>query len=228
MRYAVYFTPEEQDPLTGKAAAWLGRDAFGARVPEPVGREELVAEPARYGFHGTLKAPFHLKSGADEAALIAAFDRFCEETVSFHIPRIEIGQLGPFFALVPARDAHEGINRLAAACVEAFEGFRAPLSEADFQRRKPDQLPERQRDYLRNWGYPYVFEEFRFHMTLTGAVPEMDRSDVRSRLDMHFGEFAGRALPVSHLALFVEPERGSPFSVLRIRPLGAAQGETRP
>lgn len=222
MRYAVYFTPEETHPLTLQAASWLGRDAFGRAVADPIGREELVAEPARYGFHGTLKAPFHLKPETDEAAFLAAFDAFCATTSAFVIPSMEIGQLGPFFAMVPSQGAHTKIANLAGACVEAFEAFRAPLSDVDYQRRKPDQLPERQRTYLRDWGYPYVFEEFRFHMTLTGAVPEMDRSDVRSRLEMHFGAHSSTPLAVSHLALFVEPERGGPFSVLRIRPLSAA------
>lgn len=222
MRYAIYFSTEADHPLTRAAAAWLGRDAFGAFIPEAVGREDLVAEPARYGFHGTLKAPFHLHQGIDEASLFDAFDEFCAETPAFEIPEIVIGQLGPFFALVPGKDAHLGINALAEACVRTFEPFRAPLSDADLARRKPETLPDRQRQYLLDWGYPYVFDEFRFHMTLTGAVPEADRSDVRSRLEMHFGGFAGKLLAVSHLALFVEPERGSPFNVQWIKPLKAA------
>ena len=222
MRYAIYFAPDAHHPLTRAAAAWLGRDAFGGHVPSAVGREDLVAEPARYGFHGTLKAPFHLHHGIDQASLFDAFDEFCNETQAFEIPEIVIGQLGPFFALVPGKDAHAGINALAEACVRTFEPFRAPLSPADVARRKPETLPEQQRQYLLEWGYPYVFEEFRFHMTLTGAVPEADRSDVQSRLDMHFGGFSGKPLAVSHLALFVEPERGAPFNVHRIRPLKTA------
>lgn len=222
MRYAIYFSTNADHPLTRAAAAWLGRDAFDAYIPAAVGREELVDEPARYGFHGTLKAPFHLHNGIDEASLFDAFDEFCAETPSFEIPEIVIGQLGPFFALIPGKNAHAGINALAEACVRTFEPFRAPLSEADVARRKPEALPERQRQYLLEWGYPYVFEEFRFHMTLTGAVPEADRSDVRSRLEMHFGSFAGKPLAVSHLALFVEPERGAPFNVQWIKPLKTA------
>jgi putative phosphonate metabolism protein len=222
LRYAIYFSTEADHPLTRAAALWLGRDAFGTEVPAATGREELVAEPARYGFHGTLKAPFQLHHGIDEASLLDAFDEFCAETPVFAIPEIVIGQLGAFFALVPGKDAHTGINGLAEACVRTFEPFRAPLSEADIARRKPDALPERQRRYLLDWGYPYVFEEFRFHMTLTGPVREADRSDVRSRLEMHFGAFAGKPLSVSHLALFVEPERGAPFDVQRIKPLKTA------
>lgn len=222
MRYAIYFSTEAVHPLTRAASVWLGRDAFGEEVPPAIGRQELVEDPARYGFHGTLKAPFDLHKGIDDASLFDAFDEFCAETPAFDIPEIVLGQLGPFFALVPGTGAHEGINALADACVRTFEPFRAQLSEADVARRKPDSLSERQRQYLLEWGYPYVFEEFRFHMTLTGPVRDADRSDVASRLEMHFGAFAGKPLAASHLALFVEPERGAPFKVERIKPLKTA------
>ncbi len=105
MRYAIYFSKEADHPLTRAAAGWLGRDAFGEDVPAAPGREELVADPARYGFHGTLKAPFHLRGGIDSASLFDAFDEFCAETPAFEIPEIVIGQLGPFFALVPGAKA---------------------------------------------------------------------------------------------------------------------------
>ena len=97
------------------------------------------------------------------------------------------------------------------------------MSDIDIARRKPDAMPERQRRYLIEWGYPYVFEEFRFHMTLTGPVPEADRGDVRSRLEMHFDAFTEEPLLIDHLALFAERERGAPFEVIRIKPLSRRQ-----
>ena len=33
-------------------------------------------------------------------------------------------------------------------------------------------LTSRQQTYLDLWGYPYVLEEFRFHMTLTDTLPK--------------------------------------------------------
>ena len=53
-----------------------------------------------------------------------------------------------------------------------FDQFRAPLSSADMVRRQAGSLSDKQKAYLELWGYPYVFDEFRFHMTLTGALPE--------------------------------------------------------
>ncbi len=219
MRYAVYFTPPADDPLTLAANAWLGRDAFGRAVDSFAGDEALTREPARYGFHGTLKAPFHLAQGKSESDLLAAFDNFASKTPAFEIGETKIGQLGPFFALVPAEGHETQISAQAQSVVESFEEFRAPLGHADIERRNPDALPERQRNYLLKWGYPYVFEEFRFHMTLTGKVPKDQRATVRSKLDTHFAAFSGKPLKISHIALFCEPHRGAPFDVLRLRAL---------
>ncbi|MCQ2005509.1 DUF1045 domain-containing protein [Rhizobium sp. NRK18] len=227
MRYAVFFTPPADDPLTKAAAAWLGRDAFtGAPLDQPrapnLDLAALTAEPRRYGFHGTLKAPFHLKAGSSEADLVSAFDAFARDYPAFTIPKMVVGALGPFFALVPADGAEDGISGLADACVKAFEPLRAPLSEADIARRRPERLNELQRTYLADWGYPYVFDAFRFHMTLTGAVPEAERPAVRQMLDATFAPFAGQPMQVGHLALFAEPQRGAPFKVLRLAELHTA------
>ncbi len=86
MRYAIYFTPERDDPLTRVAANWLGRDPFtGAAAPAPaIGRlspAEIAFHTAaarRYGFHATLKAPFRLAGTETEASLIKAMEVFAE------------------------------------------------------------------------------------------------------------------------------------------------------
>ncbi|WP_428426656.1 DUF1045 domain-containing protein [Pararhizobium sp.] len=224
MRYTFYFTPPADDPLTDAAARWLGRDAFTGTVLAPDGQrpdgwESLVAEPARYGFHATLKAPFHLAGGRTEANLLSALDVFAAETPAFTIPRLKIGRLGSFFALVPDGDA-DALDSFAADVVRAFEPFRAPLSAADIARRKPETLPEPERTYLHDWGYPYVFDAFRFHMTLTGPVPAERQDEVVAHLDARFSSLIGGALPVRGLALFTEPERGAPFTIHSLLPLG--------
>lgn len=230
LRYALYFVPSAESPLSRAAAEWLGRDAFtGGAHPRSVEREfaaeeldALTADPRRYGFHATLKAPFHLAQGMSEDDLLVAFAAFAEKTAAFELPAVVVGQLGPFFALVPDRP-HPPLQNFAASVVEVFEPFRAPLSEADIERRKPDSLPSRQRENLMRWGYPYVFDEFRFHMTLTGAVPKAKASDMASVLNDRFADFIGRPLRIDGLALFVEAERGTPFLVHSRLPLTAIQ-----
>lgn len=229
MRYALYFTPPAVDPLTRTASAWLGRDAFSgeniaietADVFSAEAMASLTAEPRRYGFHATLKAPFELAPDRTEAELIAAFERFCAVQPAFDIPSIVVGQLGPFFALIPAQ-AHPPLQDFATAVVEAFEPFRAALTDADIARRKPERLSETQRAHLLRWGYPYVLEEFRFHMTLTGPV-EPERADaMRALASSRFAAFTDKPLRISGLALFAEPERGAPFTVHTWQPLTGA------
>ncbi|MBC2772543.1 DUF1045 domain-containing protein [Rhizobium sp. AQ_MP] len=230
MRYALYFAPSADDPLNLTAAEWLGRDAYTnvgyARAAEgglsAENLDALTADPRRYGFHATLKAPFHLAEDKREADLLKAMEAFAADTSAFDIPSVTVGQLGQFFALVP-ESLHPPLQQFAADVVETFEPFRAPLSEADIARRKPDTLPPGQRENLMRWGYPYVFDDFRFHMTLTGPVPEAQAPVMAGILADRFASFIGRPLRIDGLVLFVEPERGAPFLVHSWLPLKAAQ-----
>jgi putative phosphonate metabolism protein len=230
LRYALYFAPSADDPLNLTAAEWLGRDAYNgvgyARTAEgSLSAEDLdalTADPRRYGFHATLKAPFHLAEGKSEADLLKAMEAFAANTSAFDIPSVIVGQLGHFFALVPD-SLHPPLQQFAADVVETFEPFRAPLSEMDIARRKPDTLPLRQRENLLRWGYPYVFDEFRFHMTLTGPVPEAHAPVIAGILADRFADFTGHPLRIDGIALFIEPERGAPFHVHSRLPLKAAQ-----
>lgn len=228
VRYALYFTPAQDDPLTVAAARWLGRDPFsGGLVAQgeepPLAFEtlrEATADPRRYGFHATLKAPFALKKGTPLSELTEALAAFAAETPVFDIPPLVLGRLGAFFALVPGAPS-AALQDFAAEAVRRFEPFRATLSEADIARRQPERLTPTQREHLVNWGYPYVFDEFRFHMTLSGALEPALAEAVEPILKSRFAAFIGKPLTVSGLALFVEPERGAPFTVHTWLPLAA-------
>ena len=228
-RYALYYAPAADSALWRFGSATLGYDAVTAAdidfaVPpgcEGLDWPEVTAEPRRYGFHATLKAPFELAAERTEAELIARFEAFCAAQPAFDIPSIVVGQLGPFFALIPAQ-AHPPLQAFAAAVVEEFEPFRAPLSDADIARRKPERLSETQRAHLLRWGYPYVFEEFRFHMTLTGPVDPAQADAMRHLASARFAAFTDKPLRISGLALFVERERGAPFTVHAWLPLTGA------
>lgn len=221
MRYAIYFTPAEHDALTEKASRWLGRSAFSSARHEDYNEyAEITAEPRRYGFHATLKAPFELSSERSEAELLDALHAFATRWHSFEIPRLVIGSLGSFFALVPDR-LYPPLQEFAAEVVEYFERFRAPLSESDIERRKPQNLTERQRQNLSLWGYPHVMEDFRFHMTLTGPIEESAREKMAAVLAAEFADFTDRPLAISGLGLFMEPARGEDFKIHSWLPLSA-------
>jgi putative phosphonate metabolism protein len=220
MRYAIYFTPPADNPLVAAAEAWLGRSVFGRTVePRDVGgigateRAPLVASPARYGFHGTLKAPFRLAEGCDETALVDALDAFCNARTPLAPVRLEVASLDGFLALTPAAPAG-ALSDLAGEIVRHFDRFRAPLSASELAKRNPERLTPRQRDNLRTWGYPYIFDAFRFHMTLTERLEADVAARVLSVLRDHFSHPLAAPIAFDRLALYVEAGPGAPFTCL--------------
>lgn len=230
MRYAIYFTPGQDDPLTRVAASWLGRDPFSAAHPtapdvtglSPAEIAYHTASARRYGFHATLKAPFHLAENATEAELDDAVARFAAGAEPILLSGLAPTRIDGFLALTPRGPAPD-LDRFAGEVVTVFDRFRAPLSDSEIQRRNPDALsPEEFRNLLQ-WGYPYVFESFRFHMTLTGRVSDADLPRVRAAIDEVFAPVLERPAIVDGLALFVEPEPGAPFMVRSWYGLGRRQ-----
>ena len=229
MRLAIFFTPPEGDPLTRAAARWLGRDAFsGQRLDrEPVDGfpadeiGDLTADPRRYGFHATLKPPFRVAAGHNADEIVRSVTAFCAAACPLRISALRIERLGSFFALTPGGPA-EPVMALAADVVRAFDVFRAPSSPEEIERRRPDRLPPRQRENLKNWGYPYVFDDFRFHMTLTGSVPRDRRDAMEEVLHRRFAAFVGKPLTIDALAVLAERDPPADFVVETRVPLGAA------
>ena len=214
-RYAVYALPgalgEAVEPegaaLRAAAEAWFAR---------PDLRDRTV-DPRRYGFHGTLKAPFRLAEGRTEEELHAAADAFAagRDDVVLRSPRV--ARLGRFRALIAAGD-ESGIATLADDAVRAFEAFRAPLTDAEIARRRPERLTPRQRELFARYGYPYVLDEFRFHLTLTDPVPHEAADELDAALAAHFAAIAGVDVPLRAIALFVERAPGADFEILSVHP----------
>ena len=219
MRYAVYFTPEPSHPLTVAAQAWLGRDAFTGEAIPARDHEKLkaadvrrhTAEPRRYGFHATLVAPFQLAADVTEDDLIQSAINFVRGRVPFSI-RLATARIGSFHALAPAAPSVL-LDTLAESAVDHFNGLRAPLGEAEIRRRSLGGLSMRQETYLLRYGYPYVRDEFRFHMTLTGAMPD-PAPEWELALEAYFAPLIAVPILVDAITLFVEPERGAPLNVL--------------
>jgi putative phosphonate metabolism protein len=229
MRYAIFYTPPRDHPLTYKAASWLGRDAFSGLTlahAECAGLAlgeiaYFTAVPRRYGFHATLKAPFRLADGVDEADLLALAEQFSRQSVPVVIPKVKVARLGGFFAIV-ADEPNPALNDLAGRAVALFDKYRAPLTEKEFERREPEKLSTLQLRNLQNWGYPYVFDDFRFHMTLTGHVEPSDRPRVEAVLEAQFADVLAEPLEIDRIAVFIEREPGAPFVVHSMYEIPAA------
>ncbi|MGF6310780.1 putative phosphonate metabolism protein [Bradyrhizobium sp. i1.8.4] len=224
-RYAIYYAPSPDSALHRFGSALLGYDAADGRdlpFPDGVGPDwrELTADPRKYGFHATLKAPIALADGRNEAELLDACAAFAGR--ARRIPLIEpvVDAISGFIAVIPAHRSDD-LQRLAADCVTEFDAFRAPLTAGDRARRKPERLTARQCDYLDRWGYPYVMEEFRFHMTLTGRLSDERRGPIVAWLRERFAAIDLTRLAIDRIALFKQTDNASRFRIVDSWPLRA-------
>jgi putative phosphonate metabolism protein len=233
-RFAIYAAPGTRSAdangaaLREKAERWLGRSVSGDTVtpgiPAGWSREAVDAmtvDARRYGFHATLKPPFRLAEDRTLEELDAALGRFAAGTAGTMIPRLSLARLGRFFALVPGADV-PGLHALADEVVKGFDDFRAPPTDAEIARRNPAALTSRQRELLTVWGYPYVLDEFRFHLTLTDRIPDGRQAEVERVLGDWFAALLGTDVPVDALALFIEAEPGAPFALHAVHQLRPA------
>jgi putative phosphonate metabolism protein len=220
-RYAVYFVPAAQSALYRFGSALLGYDCYtgneidfpDALPLSPPAWRESTREPRRYGFHATLKAPFRLADGTDETGLVEAFHVFCRsEAAAAFTPVVAV--IEDFIAIVPS-GGEPAVDRLAAACVTAFDRFRAPLDANDRERRLAAHLSRRQAQNLERSGYPYVFEDFRLHLTLTGRLPTERQGIVLPFLRQQFAAVQGPdAARIDAIALLRQDNADARFRIL--------------
>jgi hypothetical protein len=238
-RFAIYAAPGTGPAdtvgmlLREKAEQWLGRSVSGEHVTSgtPVGWtraaiDAMTVDARRYGFHATLKPPFRLAEGRTLEELDAAMARFAAGSASAVIPQLSLARMGGFFALVPGAEA-PGLHVLADEAVKCFDGFRAPATDDEVGRRHPASLTPRQRELLKEWGYPYVLDEFRFHLTVTDRIPDGQRATVERALRDWFAPLLGATVPVDAIALFTEAEPGTPFVLHTLHRLQSASAYRR-
>lgn len=224
-RYALYYTPPPGQ-FADLGAAWLGWDiATGHAVgtPDPA----IVGRPRRYGFHATLKAPFFLADGCSEDDLKSAFEVLAQTQCPVRLDGLEITPLGGFVALVPVGNT-DALEQLAAQCVAELDRFRAPMSEAERQRKTKPNMSAAHQQNLDNWGYAHVMDAFRFHMTLTGPLSKAVRRDVISQAQEHFAPISLSPLKICGIALVGETEAGTFVTIKRATLDGLTLNETQP
>jgi len=221
-RYALYYAPAAESALWRFGSAVLGYDAItGEDIPalvppgcDPAHWPGLTEEPRRYGFHATLKAPFEIASGRSEGQLRAFAHNYAAGLERVPLQGLSVAALGSFVALTPSAESN-ALQRFAFALVQAFEPFRAPLSEADRQRRLKHPLTPAQSAYLEAYGYPYVGDAFRFHMTLTGSLPHEKVAPVKQALAQTYAEkIEAKPVAIDRIALFKQESRNSRFRLL--------------
>lgn len=227
-RYAIYYAPPAQSDLGQFGNGWLARDpATDDILPRPdvsgLSADEIMSatsSPARYGFHGTLKPPFALRDGQTRSELEAAVAGFCAQNAPIFCGPLMLKSIGRFLALVPT-DPLTGLETLAASLVRALDGFRQPEDEPAMNKRRAVGLTNRQEEYLVAWGYPYVMEEFRFHLTLTNKLDGDQVSGFETALAQVVAPLCQAPFEVRDICLFGDPGGGKPFRLLRRFELGA-------
>lgn len=222
MRYAIYYLPEETSALWQFGSAVIGYDSISAKPVEHLTLDSkqalahLTEEPRTYGFHATLKAPFRLAHGATEGMLVDAAERFASQEPPFNIGQLDVRKLGSFIALTPG--LNDALREFAARSVRAFEPFRAPMTSDERAKRLRAPLTPQQIELMDAWGYPYVFDEFRFHMTLTSSLAPEIQAAVRDALAASYSKIDAIA-SLNSICVCAQPQ-GERFRLLRRFPLG--------
>jgi hypothetical protein len=114
------------------------------------------------------------------------------------------------------------VEQLAADCVTVFDRFRRPLTPQERNRRIAAGARARQIENLDRWGYPFVFEDFRFHMTLTGAIDASRHGPTIALVQAAFERVEDtRSLPITQLVLSRQDAPAARFRVVRAAKLAA-------
>lgn len=218
-RFAVYYAPAQGSLLAQAGARWLGWDADDAcACPHPdlgLDLAKITETPRKYGLHGTLKPPMRLD--CPRATFFDAVETMANGLAPVDMGRLRLRPLDGFLALVPEAQP-EALTRTAAQIVEALDPFRAPLTEAELARRRAGGLSAAQELLVQRWGYPYVMEEFRFHVTLTGRLEAKTMTDALRAAHAWFDPALQTPQALDALCIFGEDEAGR-FHLLRRFPL---------
>lgn len=213
-RYALYYTPPTDTAWGQFCTKWLGWDmATGHAVAHPnlpnlpLPIAEITATPRKYGLHATIKPPFALAPGQTLADLQHACGRLCCDLAPITLPGLALTRMGRFLALCPI-EPHQGLNALAARCVRDLDRFRAPAAPAELQRRRRAGLTPQQESNLLDWGYPFVMDAFRFHITLSGRLSPAQGDPVETALHEHLAPLLPVPFPITGLSLAGEDDSG--------------------
>ncbi|MDX2483043.1 MAG: DUF1045 domain-containing protein [Pseudodonghicola sp.] len=213
-RYAIYYAPPAEAEWGRFATHWLGWDmATGAEVAHPEAPDlllpvsEITATPRKYGLHATIKPPFRLAEGQTRAALEAGCAALCADLAPLRMDGLALARLGRFLALRPLGET-AALTALAARTVEALDAFRAPAPEAEVERRRAAGLSPAQEANLMRWGYPYVMDTFRFHITLSGKLAKPVLGAVETTLALDLVPLLPAPFGIADLALVGEDAAG--------------------
>ena len=219
-RVAVYYAPTADDPLFAASTNWLGRDPVTnapARQPDAPDIAAITDDPRLYGFHATLKPPMRLRHAWDD--FLAAAISMSKTIKPFDLPPLGVMDLHGFLALRETQPS-AALQHLSDVCVEQLDAFRQPSSPEELARRRRSPLTAEQDAMLVRWGYPYVFETWFFHLTLTRRLTPLEKALYMPRAEAHFAGAINCPRRVVDICLFTQRIPGAPFTIAERLPLG--------
>ena len=213
-RLALYWAPRFRRPAARSWAppgwAAMPRAARRCRSPGVPGLDiaELTADPRGYGLHATLEAalPARPVLGGGGGARPRRWRRGWRPSTC---RRWRCRTCDGFLALRESAPC-PGLQALADACVEALDPCRAPARGGRAGAATPIGPDPRQEALLARSGYPYVFEEWRFHVTLTRRLTPAEKAVVLPAVTDFLGDGAGPARRVTAMASSPRPRPGRP------------------
>ena len=217
-RFAIYFAPEISSNLHTIGSQWLGRDSSsGKSIKQPNIKGisssyfyKVTKNPRLYGFHATLKAPFRLNKEFTLKDLCSQIQRLSTLSKPFSI-NLKVRELGNFITLMMDPNEQK-MQNLASKLVENLDQFRAPIHQEEIYKRRMSTLTSSEDENLLNWGYPYVFDDFRFHITLTEKIQcRSDREFMASAASSHFSRSLDNPTTVSSISLFFQESSEADF-----------------
>ncbi len=219
MRVALYYAPALSDPLWRAGCAWLGRDpetAATLRQPDLPDIHAVTADARLYGFHCTLKPPMRLSTNyhafVDDAAALA------RGLAPFAMPRLHVADLSGFLAVREAEPC-PALNALADVCVAGVDHHRALPNAAELARRRQGSLSAAREANLVRWGYPGVFDEWRFHMTLTRRLTEPEHAVFLPATQSHLAPALPYPRRVEEICVFTQAGPGAAFTIAERLPM---------
>lgn len=227
-RYAVYYVPPNDSELAAFGRQWLGMDIeTGNPVPqtvvdgiEPERLHQLTESPRLYGFHGTLKPPFYLAPRTTLNGLLSAARTFAKSVKPIEIPALELAVIGKFLALTSTVSSAE-LEALASECVRTLEVYRTRLTPQQMAQYRQNKLTVHQEQMLEHWGYPYVLEEFRFHISLTNRIDDdEERAKIQHTVRRLCRPLLGKTVPVSEIVVCGQKRWDKPMTVIERIPFG--------
>lgn len=225
-RYFIAYAPSPKSEIWALGSAWLAFNAATNKIPEksftlglpPEIHLKTVLPARKTGFNAILVAPFNLRIGVSQENLCEKLTNFSESLSPFRTCLMKVKATGNKIGIEPL-SLDNNIQDLANITVRHFNHFRDIPPEKPINPKLKEVLTERQIDNLTKWGYPYYFEDFKFIMPLTGAVPLPMIELLTKNLQNIFSKQLSQGLNIDSLTLFKQENHSKPARMIRRFPL---------